>query len=102
MDKLYKWWKSIPRAVRKPLVFMIGFAVVSAGVAMLVLPGPGWAAIFLGFAILATEFAFAERVRDWLVSQLHKLVDYFQARWNTVRRKSASKTAKKSAKPPKK
>ena len=87
MNTLYKWWKSIPVAVRKPLVFMIGFAVVAAGIAMLVLPGPGWAAIFLGFAILATEFAFAERVRDWLVGQLHKLIDWAQAKWNRLRRK---------------
>lgn len=87
MDRLYKWWKSIPVAVRKPLVFMIGFAVVAAGIAMLVLPGPGWAAIFLGFAILATEFAFAERVRDWLVGQLHKLIDWAKAKWDKLRGK---------------
>lgn len=41
-------------------VFTVGMAVLSAGVAMLVLPGPGWAAIFVGFAILATEFAWAQ------------------------------------------
>jgi uncharacterized protein (TIGR02611 family) len=97
MDKLYKWWKGIPRAVRKPLVFMVGFAVVGAGIAMLVLPGPGWAAIFLGFAILATEFAFAERVRDWLVSQLHKLVDYAQAQWRKFRHKPATKSRQKAS-----
>lgn len=97
MDKLYKWWKSIPVAVRKPLVFMIGFAVVAAGLAMLVLPGPGWAAIFLGFAILATEFAFAERVRDWLVGQLHKLMDYLQAKWNKMRGKKPTQKPPKSS-----
>jgi uncharacterized protein (TIGR02611 family) len=41
-------------------VFTVGMAVLLAGVAMLVLPGPGWAAIFVGFAILATEFAWAQ------------------------------------------
>lgn len=40
-------------------VFTVGMAVLLAGVAMLILPGPGWAAIFVGFAILATEFAWA-------------------------------------------
>jgi uncharacterized protein (TIGR02611 family) len=40
-------------------VFTVGMAVLLAGVAMLLLPGPGWAAIFVGFAILATEFAWA-------------------------------------------
>ncbi|GAA4635223.1 hypothetical protein GCM10023196_079830 [Actinoallomurus vinaceus] len=42
-------------------VFTVGVSVLAAGVAMLVLPGPGWAAIFVGFAILATEFAWAQR-----------------------------------------
>ncbi|MEV5751677.1 TIGR02611 family protein [Actinoallomurus sp. NPDC052308] len=42
-------------------VFSVGVTVLAAGVAMLVLPGPGWAAIFVGFAILATEFAWAQR-----------------------------------------
>jgi uncharacterized protein (TIGR02611 family) len=41
-------------------VFTVGMAVLLAGVAMLILPGPGWAAIFVGFAILATEFAWAK------------------------------------------
>src|SRR3954447_7402940 len=42
-------------------VFTVGVSVLLAGVAMLALPGPGWAAIFVGFAILATEFAWAQR-----------------------------------------
>jgi uncharacterized protein (TIGR02611 family) len=29
---------------------------------MLVLPGPGWAVIFLGLAVLATEYAWAHRL----------------------------------------
>lgn len=69
-------WQRLPKAVRKPLVFMVGFAVVGAGIAMLVLPGPGWAAIFLGFAILATEFAFAEKVRDQLIVWLKSALAY--------------------------
>ncbi|HSW74980.1 MAG TPA: PGPGW domain-containing protein [Candidatus Saccharimonadales bacterium] len=78
MSTLHAKWKKIPRAIRKPLIFMVGFAVVTAGLAMLVLPGPGWAAIFLGFAILATEFAFAEKVRDWLVIQLKYWLAWLQ------------------------
>jgi uncharacterized protein (TIGR02611 family) len=45
-------------------VFIVGLAVVAAGVAMLVLPGPGWAAIILGLVILASEFTWAERILD--------------------------------------
>ncbi|MER8117308.1 TIGR02611 family protein [Streptomyces sp. NPDC094031] len=46
-------------------VFMIGLAVVIAGVAMLALPGPGWVVIFAGMAIWATEFVWAQVVLRW-------------------------------------
>lgn len=74
MESVKKQWYRVPRAVRKPLVFMVGSAIIIAGLFMLIFPGPGWAAIFLGFAVLATEFAFAEKVRDWLVSVLKYLI----------------------------
>lgn len=79
---------------------MIGFAVVAAGIAMLALPGPGWAAIFLGFAILATEFAFAESVRDWLVEQLHALIDYAKKRWRKFRKNESDITVDNDVKAP--
>ena len=41
-------------------IAVLGFVVVVAGAVMLVLPGPGWVVIFLGFAIWATEFAWAD------------------------------------------
>lgn len=46
-------------------VFVIGLAVVAAGAAMLVLPGPGWVVIFAGMAIWATEFVWAQLVLRW-------------------------------------
>ncbi|MCP3757713.1 TIGR02611 family protein [Streptomyces sp. TBY4] len=46
-------------------VFIVGLAVIGAGVAMLVLPGPGWVAIFAGLAIWATEFAWAHLALRW-------------------------------------
>ncbi|MFF8386631.1 TIGR02611 family protein [Streptomyces kanasensis] len=46
-------------------VFLIGLAVVLAGVLMLVLPGPGWFVIFAGMAIWATEFVWAQLVLRW-------------------------------------
>src|SRR6478735_2068744 len=45
-------------------VFVVGGLIVLAGLAMLVLPGPGWLVIILGVAVLATEFAWAERLLD--------------------------------------
>ncbi|MGI5448781.1 TIGR02611 family protein [Streptomyces sp. CA-243310] len=46
-------------------VFIVGLAVIAAGVAMLVLPGPGWVAIFAGLFIWGTEFAWAQVVLRW-------------------------------------
>jgi len=91
MEQFKKTWTKIPSTVRKPLVFMVGFAVVVAGIAMLALPGPGWAAIFLGFAILATEFAFAETVRDWLVGQLKLAMRKLEQAWKKLTRKNKHK-----------
>ncbi|MGI5228077.1 TIGR02611 family protein [Actinoallomurus sp. CA-142502] len=56
-------------------VFTVGTAVLLAGVAMLVLPGPGWAAIFVGFAILATEFAWARVALLWAKDTATKAKD---------------------------
>jgi uncharacterized protein (TIGR02611 family) len=64
---------------------MIGSAVVVAGLIMFITPGPGWAALFLGFAILATEFAFAEKVRDWLVQLLKRLLAQAKQAWHRLR-----------------
>ncbi|MFF3614135.1 TIGR02611 family protein [Streptomyces sp. NPDC002580] len=46
-------------------VFVVGLAVVGAGVVMLPLPGPGWLVIFGGMAIWATEFVWAQLVLRW-------------------------------------
>ncbi|WP_189707185.1 TIGR02611 family protein [Streptomyces anandii] len=46
-------------------VFVVGLAVVGAGVVMLPLPGPGWVVIFGGMAIWATEFVWAQLVLRW-------------------------------------
>ena len=49
---------------RRVLVLMAGMALVGAGLAMLVLPGPGVLVVIAGLAVLATEFAWAERMLD--------------------------------------
>lgn len=58
------WLKVIARNARRVAVFLLGVAVAVAGIAMLVLPGPGIIVLLLGLVILATEFAWAERVLD--------------------------------------
>jgi uncharacterized protein (TIGR02611 family) len=48
--------------VYRVAVAATGFAVFAAGLAMLVLPGPGLLTIAVGLALLALEFAWAERL----------------------------------------
>lgn len=56
-----KW---IGSNAKRIAVFVAGTTVCLAGVAMLVLPGPGILVIVGGLAILATEFVWAERALD--------------------------------------
>ncbi len=58
------WIRVIARNAKRLMVFIAGVAVLLAGVAMLALPGPGVLVVILGLVILATEFAWAERVLD--------------------------------------
>lgn len=59
-----EWFRWIGRNAKRIAVFIAGVVVLLAGFAMLVLPGPGLVVIILGLAILATEFAWAERALD--------------------------------------
>jgi uncharacterized protein (TIGR02611 family) len=52
----------IRRSGKRIAVTVVGFAVLIAGVAMLVLPGPGILVIIAGLAILATEYVWAQRL----------------------------------------
>jgi uncharacterized protein (TIGR02611 family) len=59
-----QWIKVIARNAKRLMILILGVAVLAAGVAMLALPGPGVLVIILGLVILATEFAWAERLLD--------------------------------------
>ncbi|MGE5227498.1 MAG: PGPGW domain-containing protein [Planctomycetaceae bacterium] len=55
-------WAFIRRSGKRIAVTIVGFAVLIAGVALLVLPGPGWLLIFIGLGILGTEYVWAQRL----------------------------------------
>ncbi len=44
------------------VVGVIGLVVLVAGILAIPYPGPGWAIVFIGLAILATEFEWAHRL----------------------------------------
>ena len=52
-----------------------GFVVLIAGVVMLVTPGPGIPVLILGLAMLALEFAWAERWLERIATKAEQAVD---------------------------
>ncbi len=54
----------IARSGKRIAVTVVGFAVLIAGLVMMVTPGPGVLVIVVGLAILASEWAWAERALD--------------------------------------
>ncbi len=53
------------------VAFMVlAFAVLLGGIALIPLPGPGWAIVFLGLGMLALEFKWAENLMEKVLDRL--------------------------------
>jgi uncharacterized protein (TIGR02611 family) len=50
------------KQAKRVIVIVMGFTILLAGIAMIVLPGPAIVVIPLGLALLATEFLWARRL----------------------------------------
>lgn len=61
MGEVVQW---VGRSAKRIAVAVVGGALVAAGVAFLVLPGPGLVLIIAGLAVLASEFAWASSALD--------------------------------------
>jgi uncharacterized protein (TIGR02611 family) len=59
-ESLFQNWKRLPHPLRWIGVAVVGGTLITVGVVLLVLPGPGLLLIAMGVAVLATEFAWAE------------------------------------------
>jgi Putative transmembrane protein (PGPGW) len=70
----------VGRAVRRGGVFVVGTALLLAGAVMLVLPGPGIAAMLLGLVVLSAEFQWAKRMLAWARERFTDLRNQAQAR----------------------
>ena len=62
------------RFVRKFAIGITGVLVILVGIPMIPLLGPGWLVVFTGLAILATEFAWAGRLRDRILERMRRLL----------------------------
>lgn len=82
------WRAYRDRIARRPtleLGYRIGVAVVGTvvlvvGIVTIPFPGPGWALVFTGIGILATEFAVARRALTWLRDKYRRGMAWYISR----------------------
>jgi uncharacterized protein (TIGR02611 family) len=52
------------------LFVIVAFAILIGGIALVPLPGPGWAIVFIGLGMLALEFKWAENLMEKILDRL--------------------------------
>jgi uncharacterized protein (TIGR02611 family) len=61
----------IQRSMAYRVLFVIAaFAIFIGGLALIPLPGPGWAIVFIGLGMLALEFKWAESLMEKILDRL--------------------------------
>ncbi|MDE0545103.1 TIGR02611 family protein [Microbacterium sp. C7(2022)] len=91
MRRIRAWLAEHPRV---EIAYRVGVAIAGSilaigGLILVPLPGPGWLIVFLGLAVLGTEFHWAHRISSWLKSMLDRF-------WTWWRQRRAEKTRKTS------
>jgi uncharacterized protein (TIGR02611 family) len=80
----------LKRWARKAGITVAGIGLLAGGAVMLVLPGPGLAAILLGLAVLATEYAWAARLLARLRQYTSRVTGPVAARMRRRRQAAAA------------
>jgi uncharacterized protein (TIGR02611 family) len=63
--------------VYRIVVGVIGLAILGVGILAIPYPGPGWAIVFIGLGVLATEFDWARRLLAYAKERYDKVMDWF-------------------------
>ena len=58
---------------KRVIIIVVGFTVLAAGIAMIVLPGPAIVVIPIGLALLATEFLWARKLLDRVKERIMRM-----------------------------
>ncbi|WP_446223050.1 TIGR02611 family protein [Nocardia sp. IBHARD005] len=61
-------------------VGVVGGLVLIIGIITIPYPGPGWALVFAGFGILATEFVWAHHTLNWVRGKYRIVMDWYTSR----------------------
>jgi uncharacterized protein (TIGR02611 family) len=77
--------QSILKGIRRLTVFVIGTGVLTLGLVLIPLPGPGFLVVILGLAILATEFPWAQTALDIAQQRAQKSRNAVRQRWRQRR-----------------
>lgn len=59
-------------------VGVVGLLVLGVGIVAIPYPGPGWAIVFLGLAILATEFEWARKLLAYARKRYDAVMGWFK------------------------
>ena len=86
-ESLRRWahWRDglrerrIANQVYRGAVGVIGLAVFVVGIIAIPYPGPGWAIVFVGLGILASEFDWARRLLNFARDRYNRFMGWF---WN--------------------
>lgn len=74
----------VKRHTRRVAIGIVGGLIVLVGIVLIPYPGPGWLVVFAGFAVLATEFAFARKTLDWLRHKYNVWVEWLKRQHRAV------------------
>ena len=81
------------RAPYRVLVGAAGLSVIVLGLILVPLPGPGWLIVFVGVAVLGTEFPAAHRLTQLVRRQARRV----RLWWRTRQVRQAGRTGTSSA-----
>lgn len=74
-------------------VAVVGLAILGLGILAIPYPGPGWAIVFVGLAVLATEFDWARRLLAYTRERYDTVMAWFKAQGLWVQVLGAAFTA---------
>jgi len=80
------------RLLYKVGVGVLGGLIVVIGLILVPLPGPGWLVVFVGVAVLGTEFPAAHRITLWVRGVVRRV----RLRWRAWRVSRAARRASAS------
>ena len=83
LDRLRAWRERIrsrrsTRHAYQAVIAVVGGSVVVGGLLLVPLPGPGWLIVILGLAVLASEFAWARALLDFVKRTLSSWTDWLK------------------------